>query len=116
TAAPGLEIPYSEFATQAMPHYGALTPEGLNQDIQAAYDWLQGQEGVQQDKIGSIGFCLGGQVSFRANAVLPLAAAVSYYGGEAGELAARQLLSYPKKAVAAWQCLLARTLARDILP
>jgi carboxymethylenebutenolidase len=74
TAAPGLEIPYSEFATQAMPHYQAITPEGLNQDIQAAYD-------VQKDKIGSIGFCLGGQVSFRANAVLPLAAAVSYYGG-----------------------------------
>ena len=81
TAAPGLEIPYSEFATLAMPHYGAITADGLNHDIQAAYDWLQGEADVQKDKIGSIGFCLGGQVSFRANAVLPLAAAVSYYGG-----------------------------------
>jgi len=81
TAAPGLEIPYSEFATQAMPHYQAITPEGLNQDIKAAYDWLQNQDDVQKDKIGGIGFCLGGQVAFRANAVLPLAAAVSYYGG-----------------------------------
>lgn len=80
TAEPGLEIPYSDFA-KAMPHYQAITPEGLNQDSQAAYNWLQSQADVQPDKIGSIGFCLGGQVSFRANAVLPLAAAVSYYGG-----------------------------------
>ncbi|RZK30445.1 MAG: dienelactone hydrolase family protein, partial [Hymenobacter sp.] len=81
SAEPGLEIPYSEFATLAMPHYGAITADGLNHDMQAAYDWLQSQDDVQQDKIGSIGFCLGGQVSFRANAILPLAAAVSYYGG-----------------------------------
>jgi carboxymethylenebutenolidase len=81
TAEPGLEISYRDFATKAMPHYQAITPEGLNQDSQAAYDWLQSQPDVQPDKIGGIGFCLGGQVSFRANAVLPLAAAVSYYGG-----------------------------------
>lgn len=81
SAEPGLEIPYNDFATKAMPHYQAITPEGLNQDLRAAYDWLQSQPDVQKDKIGSIGFCLGGQVAFRANAVLPLAAAVSYYGG-----------------------------------
>ena len=81
TAAPGLEIPYSEFATQAMPHYQAITQEGLTQDMQAAYDWLQSQADVQKDKIGSIGFCLGGQVAFLSNAVVPVAAAVSYYGG-----------------------------------
>ena len=81
TAAPGLEIPYAEFATQAMPHYGAITPEGLQQDAQAAYDWLLAQPNVQTDKIGAIGFCLGGQVAFVANAALPLQAAVSYYGG-----------------------------------
>ena len=80
TAEPGLEIAYDNFAA-AMPHYGAITPEGLAQDAQAAYDWLQSQPNVQKDKIGAIGFCLGGQVAFVANAALPLAAAVSYYGG-----------------------------------
>jgi carboxymethylenebutenolidase len=80
TAEPGLEIAYDNFAA-AMPHYGAITPEGLTQDAQAAYDWLQSQPNVQKDKIGAIGFCLGGQVAFVANAALPLAAAVSYYGG-----------------------------------
>jgi carboxymethylenebutenolidase len=81
SAEPGLEISYADFATQAMPHYGAITPEGLAQDAQAAYDWLQAQPNVQKDKIGAIGFCLGGQVAFVANAALPLQAAVSYYGG-----------------------------------
>ena len=89
TAAPGLEIPYTEFATQAMPHMQALTPEGLTQDAQAAYDWLQAQPNVQKDKIGAIGFCLGGRVAFLANAALPLSAAVSYYGGGTHTLAHR---------------------------
>ncbi len=80
SAAPGLEISYSDFPS-AMPHFAAISPEGLTSDLQAAYDWLQNQALVVADKIGSIGFCLGGRVSFLANAVLPLAAAVSYYGG-----------------------------------
>lgn len=88
TAAPGLEIPYSDFPS-AMPHMQALTVEGLTADVQAAYAWLQAQSGVKTDKIGSIGFCLGGRVSFLANAVLPLQAAVSYYGGGLAQLKSR---------------------------
>ena len=80
TAAPGQEFAYSDFGS-AMPHYNAINNEGLTADLRAAYDWLQNQPLVMADKIGSIGFCLGGRVSFLANAVLPLAAAVSYYGG-----------------------------------
>ena len=81
TAAPGLEIDYANFGTEAMPHYNAISNEGLAADVQAAYAWLTTQPLVKADKIGSIGFCLGGKVSFLANAVLPLAAGVSYYGG-----------------------------------
>lgn len=80
SAAPGLEIPYSDFAS-ALPHFQVISVEGLTADLQAAHGWLTAQPGVVADKIGSIGFCLGGRVSFLANAVLPLAAAVSYYGG-----------------------------------
>ena len=80
TAAPGLEISYSDFPS-AMPHFQGISVEGLTQDAQAAYDWLQTQDDVRKDKIGVIGFCLGGRVAFVANAKLPLAAAVSYYGG-----------------------------------
>ncbi|WP_426061672.1 dienelactone hydrolase family protein [Hymenobacter sp. B1770] len=80
TAAPGLEVPYSDFGS-ALPHYNALNPQDLTADLQAAHVWLQSQALILPDKIGSIGFCVGGRVSFLANAVLPLAAAVSYYGG-----------------------------------
>lgn len=75
-----IEIPYDNFAA-AMPHYQAISKEGLSADLRASYDWLQQQPNVVHEKVGSIGFCLGGRVSFLANAVLPLAAAVSYYGG-----------------------------------
>ncbi|MBC3539315.1 dienelactone hydrolase family protein [Rufibacter sediminis] len=81
-----LEASYADFAS-VMPHYQALTQDGLSADLKASYDWLQQQPTVQPGKTGSIGFCLGGRVSFLANAVLPLSAAVSYYGGGTDTLA-----------------------------
>ena len=88
TAAPGQEFAYSDFGS-AMLHYNAINNEDLTADLQASYSWLQSQALVKTDKIGSIGFCLGGRVSFLANAVLPLAAAVSYYGGGSHTIADR---------------------------
>jgi carboxymethylenebutenolidase len=91
-----LEVDYNDFAA-AMPHYSAITNEGLTADLKASYDWLGQQENVSHDKIGSIGFCLGGRVSFLANAVLPLSVAVSYYGGGLEQLAAEAVnLSGPQ--------------------
>jgi len=81
-----IEIDYNNFAA-AIPHYQAITKEGLAADLKAAYAWLQQQENINHEKTGSIGFCLGGRVSFVANTVLPLAAAVSYYGGGLDTLA-----------------------------
>ena len=74
---PGFEGNYTDFAS-AMPHYQAITEPGLAADLTAAYNWLLSR-GVNQ--VATVGFCLGGRVSFLANAVLPLRAAVSYYGG-----------------------------------
>lgn len=87
TAEPGFEIPYNVDFSLIMPHFQALTTENLAADVKACYDWLQKQANVVHNKIGSIGFCLGGRVSFIANATLPLAAAVSYYGGGTQALA-----------------------------
>ena len=80
TAPPGWESPYGDFEA-VKPHYMAITTDGLEQDMRASYDWLRAQPTVSGDKTGAIGFCLGGRVAFVANAVLPLSAAVSYYGG-----------------------------------
>ena len=59
---------------------GALTEEGQVADARAAYDWLV-SEGVPQDKVAAIGFCMGGRAAYLANSALPLAASVSFYGG-----------------------------------
>ena len=75
-----MEFAYTNFSG-AQPHLKALTNEGLKKDVQAAYDWLQQHPTIIHEKVGSIGFCMGGRVSFLANATLPLSAAVSYYGG-----------------------------------
>ena len=61
----GFEGSYNDFPA-VMPHVKALTTEGLEADIKASYDWLQNQDSVIKNKIGSIGFCMGGRVSFIA--------------------------------------------------
>jgi carboxymethylenebutenolidase len=80
TAPAGLEISYADFAP-AMLHMQAITADGLENDLQATYNWLQQQDYVQKESIASIGFCLGGRVSFVANTFLPLKAGISFYGG-----------------------------------
>jgi carboxymethylenebutenolidase len=76
--APGFDCAYSEFA-KAMPQLDAITEQGLDADARAAYGWLE-RAGVGGN-VASVGYCLGGRVSFVANSGLPLKAAVSYYGG-----------------------------------
>jgi carboxymethylenebutenolidase len=79
TTAP-VDIPYTDLP-QAMPHIQAMTKENNLLDVKATYDWLQQQASVIKNKIASIGFCMGGRISYLASTELPLAAAVSYYGG-----------------------------------
>ncbi len=74
---PGFEGSYGDFGA-VMPHYQALTDEGLAADFNATYDYLLSQGA---SKCACIGYCLGGKASFLAAATLPLACAVSYYGG-----------------------------------
>jgi len=77
---PGFEGTYDNFPA-CMPHMQALTPEGLTQDVQAAFDWLQKNPRVQANCTASVGFCMGGRVSYLANSAVPLQAAISFYGG-----------------------------------
>jgi carboxymethylenebutenolidase len=78
--APGFESPYTDLPA-CMPHMQALTPEGVIADSRAAFDWLQKNPRVLPNATASLGFCMGGRVSFLANSALPLKAAVSFYGG-----------------------------------
>ena len=80
SAAPGLEVRYDDFPS-AMPHMKALTEQGLADDVRTSYEWLRDSNYVWPDRVGSIGFCMGGRVSFLANATIELRAAISFYGG-----------------------------------
>ncbi len=78
--APGFEGKYDDFQS-AMPHMRAMTEKGIVEDIGAAYDWLKSNSQVMPEKIASVGFCLGGRVSFLASANFPLQASISFYAG-----------------------------------
>lgn len=80
SAGPKFEAAYENFEV-VMPHYNAVTPEGLKADLYAILQHLQALSEVNSQLIASVGFCMGGKVSFFANSVLPLKAAVSFYGG-----------------------------------
>src|SRR5262245_34972112 len=84
--APGFDCPYEDFPT-AVAQLKQLTVEGLDADIRAAFGWLQSQ-GVAGNT-ASVGYCLGGRVSFMANSAVPLKAAVSFYGANVPPLLSR---------------------------
>ena len=51
-------------------------------DINTTIDWLRRHPRVNGDKIGIVGFCAGGRITYLAASSCPgLAAAVDYYGG-----------------------------------
>jgi carboxymethylenebutenolidase len=80
TAPPGFEGSYADFPSLA-PHFQAVTTETAELDVLSAYDWLRSNVKVKTSEISSVGFCLGGRISFLANSVVALRAAVSFYGG-----------------------------------
>ncbi|HVW14565.1 MAG TPA: dienelactone hydrolase family protein [Mucilaginibacter sp.] len=88
TAPKDFEGSYTDFET-VRPHTSALTVPGLEADIRATYDWLCTQENVDRERIYCVGYCMGGRVSFMTNSILPVKAAVSYYGGGTDTIADR---------------------------
>ncbi|MGC2791550.1 MAG: dienelactone hydrolase family protein, partial [Candidatus Sulfotelmatobacter sp.] len=80
TAPPGFEGSYTDFVALKA-HYEAVTTETAERDLRSAYEWLSSNAQVKAGEISSVGFCMGGRVSFLANSVVPLRSAVSFYGG-----------------------------------
>ncbi|GBF40268.1 dienelactone hydrolase family protein [Leptospira johnsonii] len=79
TAPPGFAGSYEDFMA-LKPHFSQLTPENLQSDLNAVLDWIKSNPKSISDRIASIGYCLGGWVSFLANSLFTFKAAVSYYG------------------------------------
>ena len=67
---------------EAVARMGRCTDPNIIADVQSAVDYLKAQPFVQSDRIGIVGFCYGGRVSYMAACtVSDLKAAVVYYGG-----------------------------------
>jgi carboxymethylenebutenolidase len=88
TAPAGFEGSYTDFAA-VMPHVQAVTTETAELDVRAAYEWLSSNGQVNAKEISSVGFCMGGRISFIANSVVALRTSVSFYGSGIPGLADR---------------------------
>ena len=64
-----------------MPMIGKLTIDGMVADVVATFHWAANQKSIRSDKIAAVGYCMGGRAAYLANSEVPLAAAISYYGG-----------------------------------
>lgn len=72
-------LDYGQF-DRVMPVMRELTAEGITDDLDAAFDHLDG-EGFPSARTGIVGFCMGGSVALVAGVQRAIGAAVTYYGG-----------------------------------
>lgn len=72
---------YEEMQT-ALARLGQCSDANIVADVQAAVAYLQAQPFVDPQRIGIVGFCFGGRVSYLSACTVPdLKAAVVFYGG-----------------------------------
>lgn len=68
-----------------MPHVAQLRADGLNGDVAAAAAYLRSEEGGEPERLYTVGFCMGGRVSFlQAASGLPLDGVIGFYGSPVG--------------------------------
>jgi carboxymethylenebutenolidase len=74
--------PYDQME-KAFALVATLSDEQMMSDTRRAIDYLKLQPFVRSDRIGAIGFCLGGRIAFLAAANFPdeIKATVPFYGG-----------------------------------
>jgi carboxymethylenebutenolidase len=71
-------------------------PDRIARDLKAAYGWLEARADVKKDRIGAIGWCMGGRYTLDLATREPgLAAAVAYYGAPPTDAAAIAAIKAP---------------------
>jgi carboxymethylenebutenolidase len=83
-------------ADEAHQLMNGLSPDRALRDLRAAYAYLQGRADVRKDKIGVIGWCMGGRYSLALATEEPgVAAVVAYYGAPPTDPAAIARMKAP---------------------
>ncbi|HEY2459813.1 MAG TPA: dienelactone hydrolase family protein [Candidatus Acidoferrum sp.] len=79
TAPPGFSVSYDDYPALA-PHINALNRAASEADQKAAHGWLRANIAAESP-VAAAGFCMGGTAAFSTALNLPVACAVSFYGG-----------------------------------
>jgi carboxymethylenebutenolidase len=81
TAGGGFETGYSDEDLELGRKYKNMTKASeLLSDVQAAIDYIKGQNNVKSSGFGCIGFCFGGHVAYLAATLNDIQATASFYG------------------------------------
>ncbi len=77
--APGVELDPDVEAemNEALGYFGTFDPDAGVKDIEAVIRWARGQGA---NKVGAVGFCLGGKLAYMTAARTDIDASVGYYG------------------------------------
>jgi carboxymethylenebutenolidase len=78
----GTVLPYNEEGMKkGMEVIPKLTFDGIEKDIDACLAFAKTKKEANTAKLGAMGFCIGGHMTYLAAATRPIAAAASFYGG-----------------------------------
>jgi carboxymethylenebutenolidase len=79
---PGVEYGYDEKGmAEGIKLYQQLKADEMIADARAALSFLKRQNFVKGDKLGAVGFCVGGHMTYLAACETDIKAAASFYGG-----------------------------------
>ena len=79
---PGIQLEYNDEGMAAgMGHLGQLTADQMISDARDSVAYLRSRKDVVGDRIGAMGFCIGGHMTYLTACETDIAAAASYYGG-----------------------------------
>ncbi len=93
---------YDDFAS-VLPAMGSLTAEGIAMDVDAVIAEF-GRRGFTSERIGIVGFCMGGTVALATATRGVVGAAVTFYGGgvETGRFGYEPLVDLAPKLTCPW--------------
>lgn len=77
--APGFIGSYDDY-TPGRAHAAKITADGLGLDVQALMAWFAAHPRTAGRKVGSVGYCMGGRMSFLAAVSAQLGCGISFYG------------------------------------
>ncbi|MAG30814.1 MAG: carboxymethylenebutenolidase [Deltaproteobacteria bacterium] len=79
---PGIELSYDDAGMAVgMEHLAQLQADQMISDANDAIAYLRGRGEVRDDRIGAMGFCIGGHMTYLTACETDIAAAAAYYGG-----------------------------------